>query len=341
MSGCLYYPNWDLRDSIFWGNLLVFWDRVTFIVPENHRGFDPYNEDKDVLKSLKSAHEIYGVGHPPNRDEKNTCHAMLKELFIDRKDLVEKYRKIIGEKPYVIAYNKVNPETVDMLKDAGLFEGDLGDVFYTKAACGYLVMAVLAHCCSSKRLPPLTDEPDLFRINVGSVIDSLEAIASKENTEPSDETSPLLLLKRIPFLASSDDNPKFLSKVLVARKKDDVNGYRKVFHDNVMRYIEKLESSEVSAETYDILRDFDGEIKNDMKNLKRELIKAGVNAITSKEGIAAILAGLALGTISPEMGTTLGLTGGLKTYRKARSKAFKNHWTSWLYNVQNPRFSIF
>lgn len=341
MSGCLYYPHWDLRDSIFWGNLLAFWDRVTFIVPKNHYGFDPYHQDKDVLKSLKSAHEIYGVEHPPNKDEKDNCHELLKELFIDRKDLVEKYRKIIGEEPYVIAYNKLNPETVDMLKDAGLFEGDFGDVFYTKSACGYLVMAVLAHCCSSKRLPPLTDVPDLFRINVGSVIDSLEAIASTENTEIHDENSPLLLLKRIPFLAASDENPKFLSKVLVARKKDDVNGYRKVFYDNIMKYIERLESSEVSAETYDILRDFDDEIKNDMKNLKRELIKAGVDAIASKEGIAAILGGLALGTISPEIGTTVALSGGLKAYRKARNRALKNHWTSWLYNVQHPKFSIF
>ena len=44
MSGCLYYPHWDLRDSIFWGNLLVFWDRITFIVPKNHYGFDPYHQ---------------------------------------------------------------------------------------------------------------------------------------------------------------------------------------------------------------------------------------------------------------------------------------------------------
>jgi hypothetical protein len=78
-----------------------------------------------------------------------------------------------------------------------------------------------------------------------------------------------------------------------------------------------------------------------MRNLKRELIKAGVDAITSKEGLAAIVGGLVLGTISPKTGTVVGLSGGLKAYRKARNKALKNHWTSWLYNVQHPKFSIF
>ena len=175
-----------------------FGDTTTFIVPNNDFRFTPYHDDKSVRMVLEEAHARYGLRHPPTDSEKEKCHTILRNLFVKRRDLLDKYRKAIGDRPYVISYNKVNPETVDMLREEGVFQAHYGELFKVNRACGYLVMAVLAQCCSSEKFPSLTDQDVHFQLSVASVADTLDTALSKETLDSQDEPTPLLLLRRLP-----------------------------------------------------------------------------------------------------------------------------------------------
>jgi hypothetical protein len=149
-----------------------------------------------------------------------------------------------------------------------------------------------------------------------------------------------ILINRIAVPGLNTDDPRSLSKVLIARRKDDVNGYRIAFQKKMDEYCKRLQRSAGPAETKDILLDFDDELSGEREKLIKELKWAGVDAVFSKEGAIALVAGCALSVASLGLGATLAGAIELRAYQKARREVLYNNWTSWLYNVQHPRFSV-
>jgi hypothetical protein len=46
------------------------------------------------------------------------------------------------------------------------------------------------------------------------------------------------------------------------------------------------------------------------------------------------------GTLNPALGVAIGLTGELAIYQQKRREALEKHWTSWVFSIEHPRFSI-
>ena len=341
MAGALYYPSWSLNDPVSLGELLLYWDRLTFMTPLEHWHFPVQNDDRDVERSLHEVHERYALAHVPTDGEKSKCDRIIRRLFEAAPEDIEKYVAVIGKNPYHIDARKLAYETVMFLEDHEVLTHVYNDTYVAGEAGGHLVMAVLALCCSSQRLPPVTTDDTQFRLQMLSVGDSL---APKTDAHPrpvqSRESALSMLVKRVKLPKAASRDPRFLRQVLAARIQDQVNGDRGTFQSTVTGYCERLMAAESEAEIRDVLADFDSSCDGDLKRLSRELRAAGIDAVTSKDGAVAVVTGVALGTASLGLGALGGTVLSWRAYRKARQNVLKKHWTSWLHQIEHPHFSI-
>lgn len=341
MAGALYYPSWSLNDPVSFGEFLLYWDRLTFMTPSKHWDFPVWADDPDVECSLHEAHERYALTHLPTDGEKSKCDRIIRRLFKEGPEDFAKYAAVIGKDPYNINARKLADETVKFLKEHEVFKHFYDDTYVASEAGGHLVMAVLALCCSSQRLPPVTTDDAQFTLQMLSVDDSL---APKTDAHPrpiqSREAVVSMLVNRVKLPKAKSKDPRFLRQVLVARNKDQVNGYRTRFQSTVTGYCERLMEAASVAEIRDILANFDSSCDADLKRLQREVRAAGVDAVMLKNGAVAVVIGVALGTASLELGALGGTVIAWRTYRKNRQNVFKEHWTSWLHQIEHPHFSI-
>lgn len=340
MAGALYYPNWCLNDPISLGEFLLYWDRLTFMTPVKDWHFPVWSDDSSVERSLKDAHTKYALAYPPSETEKAKCDRIIRDLLNEPKEF-EKYTAVIGKRPYQIDARKLAYETVEFLEEHNVLRRYYGDRYIAGEAGGHLVMAVLAHCCSSEGLPAVTTDDRQFTLQMLSIDDSL---ALEREARPSAVQSTgsafSMLLKRIRLPKARKRDPRFLSQVLVARQKDDVNGYRTKFQGTMADYCQRLMTVGSPAELDDVLSDFDSSAETDAKKLRKELRSAGVDAVISKNGAIAIATGVALGAASSGAGALAGTLLAWRSYKKARQKVLTEHWTSWLHQIKHPHFSI-
>jgi hypothetical protein len=341
MAGALYYPSWSINDPVSLGEFLLFWDRLTFITPSKNWEFPICNNDRDIARSINEAHEKYALKHKPTEIEKAKCDKIIRNLFTSDPELFKKYALVIGQPKYPIDPRKLAGKTLDFLEEYKVLTRFYDDTYVAGEAGGHLVMAVLALCCSSQRLPPITTDDTQFTLQMLTVDDSLVPEIADKNEPNKTPTSALsMLLKRVKLPKAAKKNPGLLRQVLVARDQDVVNGYRETFQTTVREYCERLMKSDSFAETQDILADFDSAATADLKRLQKELQAAGVDAITSKDGVVAIVTGVAMGTVSLGVGGLGGTVLGWRAYRKARQSVIEKHWTSWLHQIEHPHFSI-
>lgn len=341
MSGALYYPSWTLRDPISFAEFLMNWDRLTFMTPEDNWDFNVYHEDDETEKVLREAHDRYAISHMPTDEEKDKCHRLLTKLMESDRFVLEKYVKVSAEKSYEIHANKLDQRTLRMLEHQSVMEKYFGERYKVSQASGKMVMAVLAHCCSSNGLPAVTRNDNQYKLHMLSLSDLIGVSGSEgEKSSVSKFDAFTILVNKIEMPGLNTDDPRSLSKVLIARKKDDVNGYRIAYQKKMDAYCERLQNSASPAETKDIICDFDQELSGARRKLIKELKGAGVDAIISKEGAIAFVAGCVLSLASLGLGAIFASAIELRTYQKARREVLGNNWTSWLYNVQHPRFSV-
>lgn len=341
MSGALYYPSWTLRNPISFAEFLMHWDRLTFMTPEDDWDFYVYHEDDETEKVLREAHDRYAISHKPTDEEKDDCYRLLTKLMESDRFVLEKYVKVSAEKSYEINANKLDQRTVRMLEHQSVMEKYFGKQYSVSQASGKMVMAVLAHCCSSNGLPAVTRNDNQYRLQMLSLSDVIGVSGSEEEQSSISKADAFtILINRIGMPGFNTDDPRSLSKVLVAREKDDVNRYRIVYQKKMDEYCERLQRSTSPAETKDIICDFDEALSSARKKLIKELKLAGVDAVISKEGVIALVAGCALSVASLGLGATLASAIELRAYQKARREVLDNNWTSWLYNVQHPGLSV-
>lgn len=340
MAGALYYPNWSLNDAVSLGEFLLYWDRLTFMTPIKDWHFPVWSDDRSVERSLKDAHEKYALPHKPTDTEKAKCDKLIRKLLNETKEF-EKYAAVIGKNPYQIDARKLAYETVEFLEEHEVLRHFYDQSYIAGEAGGHLVMAVLAHCCSSERLPPVTTDNTQFTLQMLSLNDSLVAKSENRAHEVrSLEAAFSILVKRIKLPKAKKRDPRFLSQVLVAREKDEVNGYRTKFQSTITSYCRRLMDAGSPAEVCDILAEFDSSSERERKKLQKELRSAGVDAMISKDGAIAVGTGVVVGAASLGAGVLTGTILAWRSYRKARQNVLTKHWTSWLHQIKHSRFSI-
>ena len=342
MSGALYYPTWSLNDPVTLGEFLLCWDRLTFITPDDRWSFPVHHVDRHVEDSLREAHgPEYAIAHVPSRAEKEKCDTLVRRVFSADVVDIHRYVSVIGSDPMHLGINKLAYETIQFLAEQQLVKQCYGDTVVAERACCHIVMAILASCCSSENLPPITTNENQFKLQMLSLDDSLRCEASGTRSVdecPRDAFS--MLLKRIRLPRAESRDPWFLRQVLVARKKDDVNGCRAAFQGTVKKYCQKLRGAQCGAEIVDVLREFDDRLHADQARLARELRHVGVGTLLSKDGVVALATGLVASSVSAGLGVLAGGMLGLQAYGAARRDVLGQHWTSWLHEVEHPHFSV-
>jgi hypothetical protein len=304
-------------------------------------GYDIRHEDKEVKRILCQAHEKYALAHKPSTQEKLACDQAIRSL-VDRGALdFPKYVEAVDPgRKFLIDARKLGVDSVKILEQHEVVRHFKGDSFLAQEVAGQMVLAVLAHCCASSGLPAVTSERTHFKLQMLSLSDSMESESNSAKAVPDEESAFFMIIKRLPILSSRSADPRFLQTVINAREKDSVNGLRAAFQERILEHCQSLLIAKTQSEVESILRDFDTDIKRDATQLLSELRAAGIDALISKEGATAAIVGTALGILSLGLGTLAGAGLEWRAYRLARQKVLKEHWTSWLHNIDHPRFSV-
>jgi hypothetical protein len=85
---------------------------------------------------------------------------------------------------------------------------------------------------------------------------------------------------------------------------------------------------------------FTDELTLTLAVFERELKRAGLEAIWSKESAVATVIGVVAGSLSARIRLAFGLSGTLLAYQRKRREAFTKHWSSWLLSTEPDRFSV-
>jgi hypothetical protein len=249
--------------------------------------------------------------------------------------------------------DKLCYQTVELLESKGWIAtlpnssapGDYGEkraILHSTVA--NLLMGALAEECSSPSMPPITDKPWSFATSCNRLLRELgsdQGIAfNKEITlapRKEEEVDATFLLARIPNLGLDSErfNPSILKRLLEARKDSEVIGRRKAFQDKVDEYLKQLRAVEAPEQGV-LAKEFNRDLDMDLEMLKRELRRAGVEALTTKEGLVATLASF----LGNGLTTVIGLVTGLGGYRKLRREKLNTHWSSWIFSASAGRITL-
>jgi hypothetical protein len=90
------------------------------------------------------------------------------------------------------------------------------------------------------------------------------------------------------------------------------------------------------------------ELERDRKGLRRELRRAGFDALIDKESLVAVFvtgsvkafASASMGPAGLAIGLTLAGGRFVQRWRKRRRDVVGEHWTSFLFSVQSPRLGL-
>ena len=191
-------------------------------------------------------------------------------------------------------------------------------------------------------MPPVTDDPAGFAASCDLVLNELgiqRVVAETQENEADDASGEALsfLLESVPYLALEDGRVghERLRRLLVARSKPEIAGLRSGFRKKVDEFLAAVLVAEGPQRR--VIRDaFRDAAEQDHRCLRRDLRRAGLDALATMQGVAAI----ALGVAVPGLGKIGGLAVGLSAYQKARQDKLEKHWSSWLFAAERPRFSL-
>src|SRR5260370_16147801 len=198
-------------------------------------------------------------------------------------------------------------------------------------------------CCGDRQaeMPPITDDPGSFSANCSLMLNQLGSNAGSTSEKGRAEVQhrPIesdfsFLLAKVSHLGLNKEGVTAvtLRRILQARKDSEIKQYRKNFRDRVDSYVQQLPKAP-TPEREMIGEHFARELNDNLAILQRELKRAGIEAICSKEGAVAVVTGMAAGVLNPGLGLAIGLSGGLLSYRKKRREVFQKNCASWAFSA--------
>lgn len=349
----LFYPEWHISDPFFLAESLLYWERLACIVPFPDFKDFPHHADAEMRKVLAAAHEQFVSPVVPTDAQKKRVHDRL--IAFAEKPAPEwcQPKNLKPEHSQVFSAYKFSGETVSMLRESGWTfpkksKGKDLELQVISDSAANLMMSVLADECSSATMPAITDDPGSFKANCNLLLTELGAsngLTDRKKTPPNRghlrQSDHSFLLAKIPHLGFSKGtlDATVFRRLLDARKHSELEERRKNFCLKVDEYIGLLQTAE-DPERHVIGEHFQLELDLNLRNTKKELRRAGLEALCSKEGAVAIMSGVLAGTLNPGIGIAMTLTGGLLAYQKARREALDKHWSSWVFSATSRKFTI-
>jgi hypothetical protein len=258
----IYYPHTEIEDVNLLKNAMLLWDTVTVIVPS--ADFQP-----SYPSEIAKAWEIVGDVHYPSDDEKRSAHELIEDFATRPLPAAFHYRS--GKSgAYEIYPEKLMKETWDLLAQTGLTGQPLPNADYPfSQAAGLSLMSILADCCAGNNLVRITDESAAYASLAGLLIDE------KAGSEILDQTRQAVVSASIRVL-DLDDVPIHELVAFRNRERAEANGfmYTKLRHryvDRIEAQTRKLQNAASDAARTAVAREFDQEMQDDVKELKREL----------------------------------------------------------------------
>jgi hypothetical protein len=115
----LYYPEWFVDDPVFLAESLLYWDRLSWMVPSPDFKPLPSHEDAEVRKVMEQAHERFVFRFVPTEEKKKRAHERIK-AFADHDP--PEWCRPENLKPHhkqIFSAYKFAPETVELLRERG------------------------------------------------------------------------------------------------------------------------------------------------------------------------------------------------------------------------------
>ncbi|MFH0730305.1 MAG: hypothetical protein V2B19_28680 [Pseudomonadota bacterium] len=358
----LFYPEWGINDPNFLSQSLLYWDRLGCIVPQGVKP-KPWQTDPEIQKIMEEAHEQFVSPILPTAEQKSQVFARIAAFAeLEPPDWCRP-ENIMGDAASdvrdIIAQDKLSYEAIDLLQSKGWIaklprkgtnSHPENEYHILHSAVANLLLGALAEICSSPTMPPITDKPGSFSASCNMLLTELGSrhgiSFEKEITRTpgkEEEIDAAFLLTRIPNLGLDDGDrfdPNTLKRLLRARNDPEIDGRRKAFQKKVDEYLNRLRAAEAPEQGL-IADEFDRELKQELGLLERELRRAGVEPLVTKEGVVASLAsaiaGVALGA---GVGLIIGLSSGLLGYRKKRRETLDNNWSSWIFSASTGRITL-
>jgi hypothetical protein len=348
----LYYPEWTINDPLFLAECLLFWDRIACMVPYAEFEERPWHPDDEMRKLMAEAHERFVFRFVPTDAQKHEAHQAIAVFAEQGAPDWCRPEYLKAQQRQIFSAYKFAPETVELLRDKGWTKqfpspNNLELQLIADAAAD-LVLGALAQACSSETMPPVTDDPGSFAANCNLVLRELGAATGittdaqkSRQAAMSDASQYAFLMTHIPHLGIPPDDfsPDRLRVILASREKPDIDGRRKAFQRKVDECVVKLRGAQ-DQEREMIAEQLGRDLASDLELLKRDLRQAGLEALVSKEGIIAIVLGLATGAVHPGLGIAIGLVGGAVSYHQKRQAALDRHWSSWILATSASRFAL-
>jgi hypothetical protein len=345
----LYYPHWGIEDPRFMFDALLYWDRLTCIVPYEEfpcRAGWP----NGMQREADQFHESFVTGIVPSDEVKEKVHDRLEAFLTSEPPAWCQAENLAPSQAAVIGVRKLSPRTLDMLTEHGwLVEQEEDRALISRAASG-LLLSTLAEEMASETMPAVTNEPATFRASCNGLLGELrsqQGIGGSELNEfrllgltPDDHSSELaIVLAKISRLgvAAGPIEPKMLKSLHKLCLDSGYDEQRARFREHVDEYVADLRHRP-ALEHRAIHDHWEVELARDRETLRRELRAARIEAIVEKEGILAtgIAAAAGAGTFAAAgpIGLVVGIgvagAGIAGRMRKRRAEIREGRWTSWL-----------
>lgn len=353
MTSALYYPHTQVQNKGLLKTALLLWDSIDCIVPNRQ-----FNDRRSYAQKVyDEAAEIVMRPRVPNREEKTLAHRDLNNYLrqLPRAFLMSAPDGSAGTR-HLIYPDKFMRQTWRLLERGGLAYWDEAARDYgVPPAMGLLMMSVLADACAGKQWQRVTDRVDAY-----SWLREMEAqqlgaeyITGLDASECAPSYNRLITLS----IEALDGKGVPIKKLVAMRKREakesgsDYRAFRQRYRKSLEGCIERIrKEAKTKNDVREIHRQFKAELRQDLRDLRKELGLASQRALFSKEiALSAVAVGGAL--IEPISGITT-LSAGLKSigiapllktraeYRAARRKALRGHDMSWLYLARSGRLSV-
>lgn len=342
MLKALYYPHTEIRSQIVLKNALLLWDEVETIVPSSVSV-----SNAGTLLEQEAARLVVR-SRRPSVDERRSAHEALNGL-LESGQLIAMLSTAPGDWSrlgYPVFHDKFLSETWYMLESRGLVDLESKrSRFSVSAPLGFLMMSLLADSCAGATIQRITDRADAHSW-------LLEARASVLGSKPMlgfdlSEVAPshdrLVTLS----LQALDARHVPLKSLVAMRKREQKDGsgdytaMRRRYLSSLDAHVSRVvKEAKTPGDLRELERQFQNEIRADVRDLKVELGIASKKALFTRElAISAVAAGGLL--VSPIAGLTalsaLGIAGVVPLVksaidlRAARREAIKKHSSSWLF----------
>lgn len=354
MPSALYYPHTTIQNPGLIKTALLLWDDITCIVPERH--WRPQQTFKQ--KSFNEAIELITKYHVPSLQEKESAHNDVNEFIREKGSrlLIESALDSRFRDGFRMYKKKFLSHTWHMLQREGFARCDaMSSDYNVSPVLGLLMMSSLADSCAGTQFDKITDRVDAY----GLIQRARAALLGAPYVEGLDSSQVAPDLQRLVTISLRvlDARRISITKLVAMRKreaKSNTADYRKMrvrYFSSLKTYADRIVNhAKTVRDVKAIEMEFQSDMRDDLKSLKKELGMTSLESLFSKEMAFTILV-LAGALVSPIAGLTtlaatlegIGIVPLVATtikHKKERRKALLAHNMSWLYYANQPRIAV-